>query len=58
MSNKLEHMVTIPRTVYEQLQRDSRILEALYAGGVDNWERYDDAMDLLSDDDSGMAYDC
>lgn len=31
------------------LQEDSRILEALRAGGVDNWEGYAFAMDRLHD---------
>lgn len=47
--------VTIPKSEYEQLLRDSLKLEALDRHGVDNWEGYDDAMDTyreLLDDTS------
>lgn len=33
-------MVTIPRSEYEDLLEDSKILEDLYARGVDNWEGF------------------
>lgn len=32
-----------------ELEVDSAKLHALYAGGVDNWEGYSDAMDALDD---------
>ncbi len=32
--------VTISKEKYEQLLRDSELLAALEAGGVDNWEWY------------------
>lgn len=45
-------MITIPLKVYNELMSDSRILGALYAGGVDNWEWYDEALkDLRADED-------
>ena len=43
--------VTIPLSEYEELIRDSRILHLLYAGGVDNWEWYDDSLAELREDD-------
>ena len=39
-----ENTVTISKKVYEDLCRDSRILAALEAGGVDNWEWYSEAL--------------
>jgi uncharacterized Fe-S cluster-containing radical SAM superfamily protein len=32
--------VTITRKQYEQLKRDSDVLERLHDAGVDNWEGY------------------
>jgi len=37
-------MVSITREEYEELKGDSRLLKALYAAGVDNWEGYANAM--------------
>lgn len=37
-------MITIPEHRYKQLLEDSKILNALYAGGVDNWEWYSEAL--------------
>lgn len=37
--------VTITREQYEILLHDSKILQALFAAGVDNWEGYDFAME-------------
>ena len=39
--------VTIPKSEYELLLDASRKLAALEAGGVDNWEGYDDAMSSM-----------
>ncbi len=39
--------VTITREQYETLLHDSRVLQALQAGGVDNWEGYDFAMEAI-----------
>lgn len=36
--------VTIPMSAYKDLRRASRLLEALEAAGVDNWEWYSDAV--------------
>ena len=39
--------VTILRRVYDQLQKDAHMLNALEACGVDNWEGYSDAHKYL-----------
>lgn len=43
-------MISIPVSEYRQLLEDSTILEALYAGGVDNWEWYEDALANIGDE--------
>lgn len=40
-----EITITITRKEYDELLEDSKILQALYAGGVDNWEWYDDSLE-------------
>lgn len=42
-----DEMVTLPLESYESLCKDSRKLTALEAAGVDNWEGYDNAMNIL-----------
>lgn len=39
--------VTIPKEKYDELVEDSEFLNALRAAGVDNWEGYGIAQDLL-----------
>jgi len=34
---------------YEELKSDQRLLAALYASGVDNWEGFDDAVNSLEE---------
>lgn len=41
--------ITIDLDEYEQLLADSRFLNALKAAGVDNWEGYSDAHNLMDD---------
>lgn len=43
--------VTISKTEYDQLIKDQLELEALYAGGVDNWEGYDEAIGTIQEDE-------
>jgi hypothetical protein len=43
--------VTISKTEYDQLIEDRLILQALYAGGVDNWEWYDESLKALQEDE-------
>lgn len=38
--NEQEDTVTISREAYAVLLEDSKVLNALRAGGVDNWEWY------------------
>jgi hypothetical protein len=47
----MEQMIEIKERDYEVLLADQRKLWALEAGGVDNWEGYDFAMETLEDDD-------
>ncbi len=42
--------VTIKQEEYDDLLEDSRILQALYAGGVDNWEWYDASLEDMPDE--------
>jgi len=44
-----EKMVKISKEEYKHLLEDSDTLSALEEAGVDNWEGYDDAMDILRD---------
>ena len=41
--------VTINKDEYDRLVSDSKMLAALQGAGVDNWQGYDSAMDLLED---------
>ena len=46
-----QETVTISKEEYESLLEDSRLLGALQAAGVDNWEGYDNACELLDEDE-------
>lgn len=37
-------MITLSEETYKKLKDDERLLEALYAHGVDNWSGWDDAI--------------
>lgn len=41
--------ITITRAEYDQLLADQRLLHALQAAGVDNWNGYDDALETLGE---------
>lgn len=43
--------VTISKAEYEQLLEDQQFLRALHAAGVDNWEWYEEALNLLGEED-------
>ena len=43
MDSNDSETVTISRKEYDQLQKDADMLNALEAGGVDNWEGYSEA---------------
>lgn len=46
-----EPTITIPVSVWDQLNADSSMLNALEIAGVDNWEGYDYALESLHGDD-------
>lgn len=46
-----EETVTISKSEYKDLKQSERILDALYAGGVDNWDWYGEALVSLDDED-------
>ena len=39
-----EGLVTITQKEYDELKRESLLLQCLHAGGVDNWDYYDEAV--------------
>ena len=43
--------VTLSRAEYDELVKNDRILNALYAGGVDNWEWYGESLQDLWDEE-------
>lgn len=49
MVNNMEETVTISKKEYESLLEDSEKLSALEAAGVDNWQGYDDAMEMMKE---------
>lgn len=44
-----EETVTISKKQYDKLQADSAMLSALDCAGVDNWQGYELALDILED---------
>lgn len=46
-----DEMVTILRSAYKQLLADSKFLDALRAAGVDNWEGYSEACQMMEEDE-------
>ncbi len=42
--------VTISKTEYDQLIEDHMVLQALYGGGVDNWDGYDASLEAIQED--------
>ena len=44
-----EEKITITKKKYEELSEDSRFLRALRAAGVDNWDGYGIAFDILKE---------
>lgn len=49
--NDSENTITIPLKEYNQLIHDQEFLQALQAAGVDNWEGYDYAWEIMKDND-------
>ena len=52
----MEPTVTITTKEYESLLEDQKILQALYAGGVDNWEGYSDSLEGIGDDEDWFSF--
>lgn len=46
-----EDSVTISASEYEELLSDAQFMRCLEAAGVDNWEGYDIAKDMLKDEE-------
>jgi len=44
-----EKTITISQDEYDQLRRDSEFLECLYSAGVDNWNGYEYAQDMMEE---------
>jgi hypothetical protein len=44
-------MITIPKSEYDQLIRDQAFLQALQGAGVDNWDGYSYAIEMLEEDE-------
>lgn len=42
----MEETIKISVKEYEELREDQKLIRALEAAGVDNWEGYDYAMDI------------
>lgn len=45
----MNETITIPKSEYDQLLEDQKWLYCLEAAGVDNWDGFDYAKDLLSE---------
>jgi hypothetical protein len=45
-----EETITISKKEYEQLKKDQHFLECLQGAGVDNWEGYDYAIELMQEE--------
>ena len=45
----MEELIEITKKEYEQLLRDQRLLDCLEGAGVDNWDGYEDAMEMFND---------
>lgn len=45
--NQDQSEITIKLTEYAQMNEDQTFLYALQAAGVDNWDGYDEAKDIL-----------
>ena len=53
-----EDKITIDKTLYNELMRDSRWLSALDAAGVDDWDGIDFAHELFEKWEEAIANEC
>ena len=44
-------MIEITEERYKELMHSEKVLNALYAGGVDNWDWYDESLSELEDEE-------
>jgi hypothetical protein len=51
MNTNEEKTVTIPQSEYDDLLKDQELLQALQRAGVDNWEGYEMALEILREDE-------
>lgn len=47
---KDESIIPVPQSRFEELLKTEEFMRALEAAGVDNWEGYDYAIDILNGD--------
>ena len=47
MEQTPDEMITITKKEYDQLISDQEFLNALQGAGVDNWDGYDEALEIL-----------
>ena len=45
----MEETITISKKEYEELLKDSQFLDCLQGAGVDNWQGYDDAVQMMKE---------
>lgn len=46
-----EDFVRVPESEYKEMQRRLRKLDALEAGGVDNWEWYEASLEKMEEEE-------
>lgn len=46
-----EELITVSKREYDALVEDANTLSCLYAAGVNNWDGYDYAMEMIQDND-------
>lgn len=51
MTDKLQETVTITQQEYDRLYQVDIFMNCLQAAGVDNWDGYEDAIDILLDEE-------
>lgn len=50
-SIRVEDLVTFTKEEYEVIRKKLEFLECLEACGVDNWQGYDDAWEMMNEED-------
>lgn len=52
MLESVEERVTVRKSVYDKLIHDSKLLNCLEACGVDNWNGYDEAHEMMEEEEN------